>query len=366
MWGVLGTPQNNFTVSWDGMNSCDANSAYVKQSVCWAHYLADGTVEFSNKYYAETQFFAAASVAAAEVFPATNGLLIWGAAMGNLYVPTVGFQHPPSTQWGSYLLMADLNGGGWIAYSGGSGADVAMGLAVDRVTRGIYVTGTTQSNHFGSSTQNSAVGGVNLGTAGADVRYVARYTQDGGVSWVFGLDSWSVTGTAQVAAENDSVWVAAPFSGALSALTSGVTGGLTASGLVGSVDLALVRLDPSNGIPTAGYVLGGARSTETVTALRFDGDAGLTLVGTTSRGDWDAGLGWPASPGTFFLTYDTTGGALALRSHRFIPDAGAQVMRYGTDSLNQPVIGGQVLPGGSINFGSGPVTQPGTFIGRLR
>lgn len=362
LWLAVGLNNSSFT--WVPGSTCTASGGFDTHAVCLAHINADGSFDFEAKYRTSVAGSAEATLRGAAL--AGQGAVVIGRGYGNgSHSSNLGY---PVARWGPFLMHAQLGGVGWIAWLSGDNGD-PHDVTVDRGSGAVYVTGTTGTNgqpsHFGSATANDVVIAANV-DAGGDNRFVARYETDGGIRWAFGLASWSTAGIASVAAEDNYVWIAAPFTGAITPLTAGAASGLTSIGNVGTTDIALVRVNAGNGIPQEGYRLGG-KGDEQVIDLAFDGDGGLTLWGSTTVGSWDAG--WPNTNnggGVFALTFAGRTSGLQLRATHFFADAGAVGLRGGYDRFGLPVLGGALPSGASIDFGSGPLTDPGLFLGRER
>jgi hypothetical protein len=251
-------------------------------------------------------------------------------------------------------------GTGWLAsFTDGEGPP--QDLAIDRQTGSLFVSGMTQgSARFGSVANNDFImTAANVGSGPS--RYLARYERDGGVTFAYGLSGWTPDGGSALAARGDQVWFAAPFWGSTPPLS-----GNFPAGQPGLSDIGLVRVAPNNGLIQAAHRFGSRFGNETVSGLAMDDDGGLTMWGFTERAaQWDAGLGWPDTAGTYIITFDTRQPSLPVRWGRFFPGSAVRFTSLAFDSSGRALVGGIIPDAGTVTLSGGTVTGPAMFMGTL-
>ena len=241
----------------------------------------------------------------------------------------------------------------WVKTIGNTGADSASGVAIDRQDNIIVVGSFSGVVDFG--------GGPLISAGGTDI-FVAKYTNSGAnpptLLWAkrFG-GTWADGAKAVAVGPNNDVFVAAWFMS-----VNGDFGSFTLSAL-GSQDIALARLDQTDGHPLWARSYGGTQS-EQPTAITVD-NSGNVWVGGQFYVVTDLGTGPKANADPSGNTTDmflarysgTDGRCLYARTMggAFNDNLGGIAHDPTTDNI---IIAGGVSPatdlgGGAINSGLG-------------
>jgi hypothetical protein len=275
-------------------------------------------------------------------------------------VTDFGNGHTATSTGGRDVFIAayDLSGACVLLITfGGSGDDIAYGVAVDTADN-IIVTGsfqqTTDFTGNGNGTQNV----TKLTSAGAIDIFVAKYSSAGSLSWVKGYgsvgnDSGLCVEVDRRVGQNNAIVIGAYFQD-----TVDFGSGFVLSSSGNSIDIVLLKLT-SGGVATWAKAY-GSTSDEYVNALCIDKDGNIGITGQAT-GSTDLGGGAIARAGIFVAKYSGATGNFIWGDVK-----GNGGLNSGNGITTDQITGNFILTGGfhdGVDFGGG--TLGGLGIGGI-